>query len=111
MKNLKLLLLCCFICIVAVAQETFPVNGVTDIRNDYFAFINATIVKDPQTILQNATLIIKQGKIVSVGSNTSVPKDAAVIDCKGKYIYPSFIDLFSDYGEPALQSSPANRND
>src|SRR3954447_14124966 len=111
MKHLKLLLLFCLSGTVAVAQETFPVNGVADIRRDYFAFTNATIVKDPQTILQNATLIIKKGKIVSVGTGISVPKDAAVVDCKGKYIYPSFIDLFSDYGEPTLQSSPANRSE
>jgi imidazolonepropionase-like amidohydrolase len=111
MKHLKLLLLCCFSCIVAAAQETFPVNGVTDIRNDYFAFTNSTIVKDPQTTLQNATLVIKQGKIIAAGTNISVPKDAVVIDCKGKYIYPSFIDLFSDYGIPALQSSPGRSDD
>src|SRR4030095_4702522 len=108
MKHLNLLLLCCLAYIVTTAQETFPVNGVADIRNDYFAFTNATVVKDPQTILQNATLVIKQGKIISVGTNITVPKDAAAVDCKGKYIYPSFIDLFSDYGVPALQSSPAS---
>ena len=82
--------------VMAAAQETFPVNGVVDPRQDHFAFINASIVKDAQTILQNATLVIKQGKIVAVGANIAAPKDAVVIDCKGKYIYPSFIDLFSD---------------
>ncbi len=92
-----------------LAQETFPINGVADIRNDYFVFTNATIVKDPQTTLQNATLVIKEGKIVAVGTNVSVPKDAAVVDCEGKYIYPSFIDLFSDYGVAAPQS-PAGAN-
>ncbi|HLK29795.1 MAG TPA: amidohydrolase family protein [Puia sp.] len=95
---------------LASAQETFPVNGVADLRSDYFAFTNATIVKDAQTTLQNATLIIKQGKIVAVGTNIAVPKDAAVLDCKGKYIYPSFIDLFSDYGIPPLAPSQ-NRTD
>jgi imidazolonepropionase-like amidohydrolase len=111
MKNLKLLLLCCCLSLIAAAQETFPVNGVTDIRSDYFAFTNATIVKDAQTILQNATLVIKRGRIISVGTDITVPKDAAQIDCKGKYIYPSFIDLFSDYGVPAVQASSSNRND
>src|SRR5437868_1058642 len=105
MKHLKLLFLCCLVCMVAAAQETFPVNGVTDIRSDCFAFTNATIVKDPQTTLQNATLVIRQGKIVAVGANAAVPKDAVVIDCKGKYIYPSFIDLFSDYGMAAPKRS------
>ena len=98
MTHVKMLLLCCLLSMAAMAQETFPVNGVADQRSDYFAFTNATIVKDPQTTLQNATLVIKQGKIIAVGTNVSVPKDAVMIDCKGKYIYPSFIDLFSDYG-------------
>lgn len=98
MKHLSLLLLCFCTYMIAAAQETFPVNGVADLRTDHFAFVNATIVKDAQTTLQNATLVIKQGKIVAVGANITAPKDAVVVDCKGKYIYPSFIDLFSDYG-------------
>jgi imidazolonepropionase-like amidohydrolase len=85
------------------AQETFPVNGVADPRVGTYAFTNATIVKDPQTTLQNATLIIKDGKIVSVGNNLAIPKDAVTVDCKGKFIYPSFIDVYSDYGITAPQ--------
>jgi imidazolonepropionase-like amidohydrolase len=80
------------------AQATFPANDVANPKSGYYAFTNATIVTNAQTTLQNATLVIKQGKIESVGSNIAVPKDAVVIDCKGKYIYPSFIDVFSDYG-------------
>ena len=98
MKYVSLLLLCFCFYTIAAAQETFPVNGVSDVRSDQFVFTNATIVKDAQTTLQNATLVIKQGKIVAVGTNITVPKDAVVIDCKGKYIYPSFIDLYSNYG-------------
>ena len=48
----------------ANAQETFPVNGVADPRERCFAFTHATIVKDPQTILNNATLVIRDGKIL-----------------------------------------------
>ena len=80
------------------AQATFPVNDVASPKDGSYAFTNATIVKDAQTTLQNATLVIRQGKIDNVGNNISIPKDAVVIDCKGKYIYPSFIDIFSDYG-------------
>lgn len=103
-----LLVLYCLFMKLATAQETFPVNGVSDIRSDVYAFVNATIVKDPQTILQNATMVIRQGKIIVTGTNVTVPKDAVVIDCKGKYIYPSFIDLFSDYGIPAAKASGEN---
>jgi imidazolonepropionase-like amidohydrolase len=80
------------------AQPTFPVNGVANPKTNSYAFTNATIVKDGQATLTNATMVIKDGKIVAAGANITVPKDAVVIDCKGKYIYPSFIDIYSDYG-------------
>ena len=82
------------------AQESFPVNDVADPRTGTYAFTNATIVKDAATTLTNATLLIKNGKIVAVGSAVKIPADAVVLDCSGKYIYPSFIDLYADYGVP-----------
>ncbi len=87
----------------AVAQETYPVNGVAEPKEACYAFTHATIVKDAQTTLQDATLVIRNGKIVAAGASAAVPKDAVVIDCKGKYIYPSFVDIYSDYGMPAIQ--------
>lgn len=83
---------------LAWSQNSFPVNGVADERDILYAFTNATIVKDPQTTLNNAALLIRNGKILAVGVNISIPKDAVTVDCKGKFIYPSFIDLYSDYG-------------
>ncbi len=89
------------------AQVTYPVNGVADLKDGNYAFINATIVKDPSTILRKATLLIKHGKIVSVGTGIAVPKEAVVVDCQGKYIYPGFIDVYSDYGMPTAQRAAA----
>ncbi len=83
-----------------VAQETYPVNGVADKREGAYAFTNATIVKDAQSTIKNATLLIRDGKIVAVGNNISIPKDAVVVDCKDKFLYPSLIDIYSDYGTP-----------
>lgn len=91
------------LCIFAKAQVTFPVNGVSDPRSGCYAFTNATIVKDGQTTLNNATLVIRDGKIIGVGANASIPKDAVVINCSGKYIYPSLIDIYTDYGIPQPQ--------
>jgi len=91
-----------------MAQVTFPVNGVADPKVKCFAFTNATIVKDVQTTLTNATLVIREGKIVSVGTSVTIPKDAVVVNCSGKFIYPSFIDIYSDYGVavPQRQGAP-----
>lgn len=81
-----------------LAQSTFPENGVADPRHGQYAFTNATIVKDGNTTLTNATLLIRDGRIVAVGNSVKLPTGTVEIDCKGKYIYPSFIDIYADYG-------------
>jgi len=111
MRKIQLLLLGLFVVLLVRAQETFPVNGVADPRTRSFAFINATIVKDAQTPpLSNATLLIKEGKIIAVGNNISIPTDAVVVDCKNKYIYPSFIDIYTDYGVTTPTRQPGGFN-
>lgn len=80
------------------AQETFPVNGVHDKNDKVIAFTNATIVTDPNTKISNGTLVIKNNKIIAVGQSVSISKGAVSYDLKGKYIYPSFIDMFTSYG-------------
>jgi imidazolonepropionase-like amidohydrolase len=84
--------------IITHAQESFPINGVRDIRNGLYAFTNATIIQNENIKIEKGVLIIKMGKIVAVGTNLTVPAEAIVIDCAGKYIYPSFIDPLTDYG-------------
>jgi len=91
----------------STAQTTFPVNGVADPREGCYAFTHATLVKDGQTTLSDATLIIRDGLIVSAGPGAVIPKDAVVVDCSGKYIYPSFIDIYSDYGIPGAERGAA----
>lgn len=90
----------------AQAQNTFPLNGVADPRTGYYAFTHATLVKDAGTTLNNATLVIRDGRIVAVGAGMAVPAGAVEVNCQGKYIYPSFVDAYSDYGTPAVQRAP-----
>ena len=82
----------------AIAQVTYPINDIASPKDGYYAFVNATIVVDAKTTLQHATMVIKNGKVESVSANNSAPKNAVVIDCKNKFIYPSFIDMYTDYG-------------
>ncbi|MFN5423585.1 MAG: amidohydrolase family protein [bacterium] len=89
--------------LLSYSQPTFPVNGVADEREITYAFTQASIVKDPKNILSDATMLVKNGKITAIGNAVTIPSNAVVIDCTGKMIYPSFIDLYSDYG---MQSMP-----
>ena len=90
-----------------LAQATFPVNGPTDPRHTVFAFTNARIHVDYKTIVDSATLLIRDGKVLEVGKEVSVPKDAVVMDLGGKSIYPSLIDMHSDYGMPEVKREHA----
>lgn len=78
-------------------------NGVQDKRPGYYVFKNAVIHVDPATVLEDAWLLINEDKIEKVGKNFDYPKSARVIDLKGKHIYPSFVDIYSDYGLPELR--------
>lgn len=81
------------------AQDYFPKNdGVATTNTNFTAITNAKIYITPTQVIENGTLIIKDGKVISVGVNVSIPKNATIIDATGKHIYPSFIDMYSNFG-------------
>ncbi|NNC69858.1 MAG: amidohydrolase family protein [Flavobacteriaceae bacterium] len=95
-----------------IAQEYFPKNdGVKSKIENYTAFTNAKIFNSPTQVIDKGTLLIKNGKVVSSGINITIPPNAVVIDLKGKYIYPSFIDIYSDFGiqKPKRQNTSGQR--
>lgn len=108
MQKLTLLMLICLQTIV-FGQDYFPKNdGVKQSFKNYTAFTNATIYTSASTKLENSSLLIKEGKIIAVGKNINIPLNAHVIDAKGKTIYPSFIDLFSEFGIQKPQKKSEN---
>ncbi len=107
-------ILVCFLfsnLIFAQAQETFITNGTKNKIQNYYAFKNATIFIDYQTKIENGVLVIKEGKIVEVGEAKAVkiPANAVVYDVKGKFIYPSLIDIYTDYGMPKAEKEGRER--
>ncbi|MEJ1223371.1 amidohydrolase family protein [Sediminicola sp. 1XM1-17] len=81
------------------AQDYFPKNdGVKTTNNNYTAFTNAKIYVTPTQIIDGGTLLIQNGKVVQAAKTVNLPKSTIVIDLNGKSIYPSFIDIYSDFG-------------
>lgn len=93
----------CLLVFQLLAQENFPTNDVKDRRANARAFTHVTLHVDARTVLENATLLIRDGKIVAAGQNLAVPADATVYDLSGKHIYPAFIDPYSSYGLPEVK--------
>ncbi|WP_272022763.1 amidohydrolase family protein [Olleya namhaensis] len=101
------LLLCGYF---SFAQEYVPKNdGVKTNTSNYTALTNAKIYVTPNQIIEKGTLLIKDGKVVSSGASVTIPKNAVVIDVTGKSIYPSFIDIYSDFGIKKPSGASGNR--
>ncbi len=47
---------------------------------------------------ENGVLLIEDGKIKEVGETIKIPKDAEVIDLKGQYLLPGFVDAHTHLG-------------
>ncbi|MDC0630039.1 amidohydrolase family protein [Flavobacteriaceae bacterium] len=81
------------------AQEYFPKNdGVNSKNTNFTAFTNAKIFITPSISINEGTLLIQDGNVINVGKTVAIPKNTVIIDLKDKSIYPSLIDLYSDFG-------------
>jgi imidazolonepropionase-like amidohydrolase len=82
----------------ASGQGTFPVNGTQSEDGTVYAIKNVRLFIEPGKVEEDAVLVYSRGKILSSGKDKPIPANALVMDGNGRFIYPSFIDLFSDYG-------------
>ncbi len=56
---------------------------------------NATILTVSHGIIENGSILIKDGKIAEVGSSIKAPTGARVIDAAGQFVMPGIIDCHS----------------
>ena len=88
------------------SQDYFPENaGVKTSNQPYNVFVNATIIVSPDKKIEKGILIERDGLVVDVGENIEIPKNSILHDKTGQYIYPSFIDLYSNFGIKKAEST------
>jgi len=49
-------------------------------------------------VIENGTVLIRAGKIVSVGANITIPSDATRIDATGKWVTPGIVNVATTLG-------------
>jgi len=70
------------------------VTGVFFINAQHVAFINVNVVPlDREGVLQNQTVLVKDGWITEIGKTVKIPPDAEIIDGTGKYLIPGLTDM------------------
>jgi imidazolonepropionase-like amidohydrolase len=109
MRQITWLLLCLLGMGSVYAQDYFPDNsGVKETNSNFTALTNATLYVDATRKLEGATLLIQDGKVVASGKGVSIPANSVVIDLEGKYIYPSFIDVYTGFGVEKPKRAPGS---
>ncbi len=63
-----------------------------------FAITNVTIMTAAGPTLRDGVVVVRDGKIASVGVRLAVPADVAVVDGTGKFVTPGVIDDHSHIG-------------
>ncbi|MEE4243846.1 MAG: hypothetical protein V2I33_00455, partial [Kangiellaceae bacterium] len=94
----------------ASADQTSHVYGLHDRSPNQYALTNATVITEPGKSLSNATIVINDGRIVSVKSKGKAPAGVKVIDLTGHTVYPGFIDAYSNYVFGSAKRSGGGRN-
>ena len=61
--------------------------------------------------IENGTVLIRDGKIVAVGANVSIPANAQRIDAAGKWVTPGFINSVTQLGLNEVGQVPDTRDD
>jgi len=59
---------------------------------DTFAIKGAEIHTGTGAVIENGTIVVRDGKIAAVGADVRVPQGAEVVDASGKVIIPGLID-------------------
>ncbi|MCY4398597.1 MAG: amidohydrolase family protein [Gemmatimonadetes bacterium] len=80
------------------ANRTQPVEGIRDNGTGYHALVGARVVTAPGQVLDDATIVVRDGLIQSVGRGDDAPAGARVWDLAGLTVYPGFIDAHADLG-------------
>ncbi|MGD8278544.1 MAG: amidohydrolase family protein [Gemmatimonadota bacterium] len=97
-------------CLLAPALTVAPLHAQTGAEppRDY-ALINARVVMAPGRILEQGTILVRNGRIAEVGPSLRVPPDLATLDLAGLTVYPGLIDVANSTGLPRATPQGSGR--
>jgi imidazolonepropionase-like amidohydrolase len=77
----------CFLAGVRAQETVYPAPKQTTTT----VITNATVHKGNGEVVENANIVITDGKIAAIGKDVPVPAGATTVDAKGKQVYPGLI--------------------
>ncbi len=77
-----------------IFAQVKPIEGLHDNTPRIYALTHVNIVQQPGVLIENGTIIIRDGVITTAGKKVNIPEDAFVMDLTGKTVYPGFIESY-----------------
>ncbi len=82
-------------------------QGLRDATPRWHALTGARLVLAPGQVVENGTLVMKDGVILAVGADVKPPAGARVWALQGRTVYAGFIDAASSVGQGRIETSKA----
>ncbi len=89
------------------ASPARPAPEVPGPRADVHALVGARVVTRPGRVLDNATVVVRDGLVEAVGVDLASPPDARVWDLEGRTVYAAFIESYSALSWPDEEEADA----
>ncbi len=84
----------CFLLHINAQETVYPAPA----QKGSTVITNATVHVGNGQVLQNASVVITDGKIAAVGTNVTAPAGATTVNAEGKHVYPGLILPASNLG-------------
>ncbi|HEX5443510.1 MAG TPA: amidohydrolase family protein [Pirellulales bacterium] len=94
----------------AAVPTTAPAAGLREGAPAAHAFTGARLVVAPGEVVEQGTLVIRDGVIVAAGADAKPPADARVWKLDGKTIYPGLIDAYAELSAEASRLGNSERH-
>ena len=94
MKQILFILIYTFSLSVNAQENVYPAAKQTGT----IVITNATVHVGNGSVINNASIIVTDGKITAVGANITPPAGATRVDATGKHVYPGLILPISNLG-------------
>ncbi|HSE68704.1 MAG TPA: amidohydrolase family protein [Gemmatimonadales bacterium] len=98
-------------CLHATALVALTIGIAPVAKAQTIAIQDGTVYPVSGPKIENATVLIKDGRILQVGPSVTVPADATVIDAKGKWVTPGLFHAWTDLGLNEVGSVPQTSED
>jgi imidazolonepropionase-like amidohydrolase len=93
----------------ALAQQP-PANGPRPVHTGWHALVHGTAVTSPGKTIKDATIVLRDGRIQSIGSKGPTPAGARIWDCTGMTIYAGFVEAYHAVVTPAPDDKAAGKH-